>query len=522
MKRALTMMAIVFTLAGCGGGGGGGGAPNTIVQPTDVLSSFTRDNPTAEDIMDHWDHPEVITAALGLSPVSGDRKAALLANLEAIGGIDPSVVEIIGERNGITYGIGRGGPAGTLDIEFDWRFAEGIPEEIRVMTERAGKSWSYRLADDYPTYTIPEGTRVSLNAVEPRQLLLDEAMTTDGIVIFMDYWDGDRATGSPKLSDSSARQTGDYQPYVGAIVLDERRFSRRDPNNARQFSILTHEIGHAIGISRVLRRYDFYNAMIDEDQATFNGPNAVAEYGGPVPFQWRPPDGARIPLDPFAPGAVVDWSHIGPPESVMSYGRDTRTRFTPSELDFAWLDDIGYDVLDGQVMEVPELYVYGAWGTYSGWSATVERTLTHSPDGNGRTNTRDILRATVDAFGRAPLTAPTESFEGNVTWSGSLLGVDIGRPMLPPVTGTATLTINMATLTGSARFGELQAHVDGATEAFRASSLQYGINVVGNTFSDNAERIEGGFYGPSHEEMAGLLNDRREDVGLLAGFGGRR
>ena len=48
----------------------------------------------------------------------------------------------LGERNGITYGRWTGGPAGTLNIEFDWRFAPTLDAERRARMERAGKSWS--------------------------------------------------------------------------------------------------------------------------------------------------------------------------------------------------------------------------------------------------------------------------------------------------------------------------------------------------------------------------------------------
>ena len=65
-------------------------------------------------------------------------------------------------------------------------------------------------------------------------------------------------------------------------------------------------------------------------------------------------------------------------------------------------------------------------------------------------------------------------------------------------------------------------HVDGVSSAFRAPRLEYTIGVAGNAFSDEDGRVLGGFYGPAHEEMAGVLDDRTADVNLLAGFGGKR
>ena len=109
---------------------------------------------------------------------------------------------------------------------------------------------------------------------------------------------------------------------------------------------------------------------------------------------------------------------------------------------------------------------------------------------------------------------------GEVTWAGSLLGVDTGRAALPPVFGDAELSVDLAVFTGSADFDNLSVDVDGVSRAFRMSSLSYDISVSENGFSDDEGRISGGFYGPAHEEMAGVLEDR--DVSLLAGFGGTR
>ena len=57
---------------------------------------------------------------------------------------------------------------------------------------------------------------------------------------------------------------------------------------------------------------------------------------------------------------------------------------------------------------------------------------------------------------------------------------------------------------------------------FRAPNLNYAIEVTGNSFSDSGGRIAGGFFGPAHEEMAGVLRDEAPNVNLLGGFGGKR
>ena len=94
--------------------------------------------------------------------------------------------------------------------------------------------------------------------------------------------------------------------------------------------------------------------------------------------------------------------------------------------------------------------------------------------------------------------------------------------MLPPVFGDAELEVNLPHLAGVARFGDLTTAVGNRPEPFRTSGLAYAIDVTRNAFADADGRLSGGFFGPAHEELAGILDDRSPGVNLLAGFGGRR
>ena len=198
---------------------------------------------------------------------------------------------------------------------------------------------------------------------------------------------------------------------------------------------------------------------------------------------------------------------------------------TPSELDFAWLSDIGYEILDANTASEPEVYGWGAWGRYSAWGVGVKRLLVGPmEDFSGEQRFYDELYARADAFGIAPDTSLTQNpaLSGTVAWSGSLLGVDLGQDMLPPVFGDAELQIELSGLDGTARFNGLTVFVENAPSPFRAPNLEYVIQVNDNSFSGVDGRIDGAFYGPAHEEVAGVLDDRSLDVNLLAGFGGRR
>ena len=509
--RPLVTVAIAALLApgliGCGGGGSGDGPVAT------QFGAHERRNPGAEDLLDHWNDPERLRSALGLVAVQDTdaRRAAIGSLLAGAGGsaagtgtklrnIRADDIEIIGENDGITYGQWRGGPAGTLNIEFDWRFAENADRATRARMERAGKTWSYRILDEFGTHEAQGGTTIYHGDIH---MPVDEAVTTDGVLIFV----LDKGPDSDDIS-SGGFQDYDYsfddlEPWLGSILL-----SRQHHDNT---SVLAHEIGHVLGIfpDRFFPSFERYANYVDN---TFDGPEAMRGNGGaPLPFQWINAD--REPLAPGTRGAEVDYGHPGVCSSVMAYCSRDRNLIGPSALDFAILTDLGYEILDQASASEPELYGYGAWGRYGAWGVGVERRLSGSSD---------RLRAAADAFGMNPATNLADStvLTGEVTWTGSLLGVDTGHAALPPVFGEAALGVDLAVLTGTARFDNLIVDVNGVSRAFRMPNLEYAVGIVDNGFSDEEGRIMGGFFGPAHEEMAGVLDDR--DVRLLAGFGGTR
>ncbi len=114
---------------------------------------------------------------------------------------------------------------------------------------------------------------------------------------------------------------------------------------------------------------------------------------------------------------------------------------------------------------------------------------------------------------------------GSVAWSGRLLGL---TPGAETVAGAAEVTVDLATLSGTARFTALEHWAAeqppgavGTGTVWRDGDLSYGIQVRGNTFVDaggDRGTVTGAFFGPGHEGMGGVLV--RDD--LSAGFGGRR
>ena len=520
-------MASILNLSACGGGGGGSGGS---LRATPHVTPW-RNNPTAQDLLDHWHRPETLRREMGLAAVDPMDLPARRGALEAIVRMaeeDPVRsgtrlrnvravdVEVIGERDGITYGRWTGGPAGTLDIEFDWRFASGLEPAARARMERAGKAWSRRLGDDFNPHTVADGTIIQHHAdvpgAESRTVTFDEEEPVDDVLIAVLYTgtDAEFSSAGPQQAE---RTEDDYEPWFGTLVLSRRHVERAD--------VMAHEIGHVIGPVQIYRGWaPSMERYIDFRDHAFEGPRSQQANGGePVPFQWVSSENEPVP--PGTPGAVPDYGHFAVCDSIMAYCRNRREVPGPTELDFAFLADIGYEVLDAQTASEPEVYGYGAWGRHSAWGAGVERIL-DAPGGD-----RDTLRAAADAFGILPdsdFADVHRGVTGDITWSGRLLGVDLGRPMLPPVVGGAELRMNLSTLAGTARFDDLTVLVDGAAREFREPRIEYAVSVsvTGNTFADDAGLVSGGFFGPAHEEMAGVVDDRTPEVNLLAGFGGTR
>ena len=518
------------------------------------------DNPTAEDLLDHWNEPQVLRTALNLSTASeteiADSKATIRRLIVGAGGdqsksklnlrhVSPDDIEIIGllppspcddtadcvPDYPITFGRWTAGPAGTLNIEFDWRFAPNVAPTVRAAIERAGKSWSRRLLDDFGTHVTMEGMTILARGEHSGAAAITgtfgEDVVTDGLLVATFHSTSDYlSSAGPWRADITAT---DYEPWLGLITLAQHTIDGKSTlGNYWLTHAAAHEIGHILGVTNHEGGWNVptYERYVNRVNYTFEGPQSQAANGGQaVPFQWL--DAERNEVPPNTPGAYVDFGHLGVCSSLMAYCNEPREVYEPSEIDFAFLSDIGYEILDADTASEPEVYGYGAWGRYSAWSAGVQRLLNYEEAEND-IYTRDLLRAGADAFGSTPeipffqFVHEAESIAGSFTWQGRLIGVDLGDAKLPPVLGDAELKLDSGHLNGTARFSQLTVHAGGSARTFRSPELSYSIYVTEDGFFDRDGRIGGSFFGPTYQEIAGVLNDRAPDVGLLAGFGGKQ
>ena len=223
---------LIVVLAACGGGGSDSGIMSSSETPAMHVTSW-RNNPSAEDLRDHWSDPSSLTARLDLEPVEANefdnrRRGfrTLLADAERIPSesgaklrnVPIEDITILGEREGITYVQWKGGPAGTLHIEFDFRNAPEISPYWRAALERAGKLWSHRVAAD------TDGFQGEIR---------DYGVDTDGLFIAVYTKSGHTSTGRPAAYYLKGEDFTDFEPYFGEIQIgrDRMRHSERTRDN---------------------------------------------------------------------------------------------------------------------------------------------------------------------------------------------------------------------------------------------------------------------------------------------------
>ena len=540
----------------CGFGSSSPGPRVPDPEPPTVLprhATAWTENTAAADLSKQWHRNRLNTAltdSLALAePASSPPARFPFASVQPIGDsaapplrtADPADITVLGATDRFTVGRWTQGPADTLPIHFAWSLSEA-PAHIRALTARAGRNIGRNLRNDIGEQTLQEGAPIQntpMHAVPT--LSWPQDVTANGVIVAVTPpAQGASPTGGALEYSYS---DGEFHPFVGRINFGPTHYenSRNLAGSyVGSYYVASHELMHVLGISSRVRggyidndgRRVTHHPCVDVEAGTWNGPNAVAVHGGPVPYRRRP-DGS------------IDFAHLGEeacPTVVGSFAAcadyqdwpATVQTVTASRLDLAYLADLGYELLDPETAAAPEVYGLGAWNDDAAWGITVARDLEANPRLSGEAPSYDgwiaaflddRVAATADAFG----TAPSQSFvdthhdmTGEAAWTGILLGVDLADDGLAPVTGNASLTIDLATLGGHAVFDNLTVLDQGASQRFRRTDLMYEVTASGNGFQGADGRIHGQWYGSDHGTMAGTLKDTNPAVELLAGFGGSR
>ena len=520
------------------------------------LADRPLNNSEADDLLDHWGHRRSRALLDGLSlmasPARSDTfdlhalqtaaqfrsKTQIAPNLH-----DGDEVRLLGTKRGVSYGRWVGGPADTLSIDFDLSGAGSLMVDdpaFRAMLERAGKVWSHRIVDTWATWERSPGDLkgyLALGNSDPythdKVLVGPEGEFSTGLEI--DIRDQNLPEQSAGWATAGVNAPDDsWEPRFGSIEVDREHLQERAQTSIL-FSTLTHEIGHLLGAWTTYSYPEHLSSFIDETTGAWLGPNVVALHGGPAPFQDASDTHAWVSGERDPSATNFDFDHSGVCASLMAYcnDEDSLPASVPHAIDFAFLRDLGMTITEET--ERPETYGLAGWTDYAAFTVSVSRDLQialadpqpHYGYHGGPWQTLDVvdlLQAEVDAFGYLSTGSFRSSYtakrpEGTVRYSGGLLGAALDYTGLPPVTGDATLSIELTTLDGTASFTSLKVYPDGTPEPFASGSLHYPFelseNEVIGTKSDSTFRAD--FYGPQHEEVAGVLHDPR--AGLLASFG---
>lgn len=234
----------------------------------------------------------------------------------------------------------------SFDIRFDYRFdTRGFFDDpaVRAALEAAGALWEEAILDEFED--VPAG--VSFSTRDPStgltaEVTIDEPI--DDLLIFVAGapLQGALANAGPSGFDAggdrfSARispdfrgqgPATDFEPYTGNMRFSTTATWSFDldgpvPGRSDFLSTAAHEIGHVLGIGTA----PAFDALVEDD--AFTGANARALNGGaPLPLE---PDGHVE--DGFDGGRVL----LDPTNTVGE-------RKMPTDVDFALLADIGYEI----------------------------------------------------------------------------------------------------------------------------------------------------------------------------------
>lgn len=164
-----------------------------------------------------------------------------------------------------------------------------------------------------------------------------------------------------------------------------------------------------------------------------------------------------------------------------------------------------------------DIRAYGGWLEYSAFAIEVD----YDPGITFEPGLIDVVGGSY-SYGSSSGTNPVSSTDRTATWKGAMVGLGYGN-FHPgqPFHGVAMVTVDFTDMDLDVTFSDIvNLHSPSDTPLNGPQWMWESLPLNNGAFSQGsgANRIEGRFYGPNHEEVGGIF-DRNEMVGA---FGARR
>lgn len=303
-------------------------------------------------------------------------------------------------------------------FDFDYTYDTGFfnsNAQARTMLQQAGATLTARLVDNLGAITPGSGdtwTAVISNPATgqaPPSPITNLTIPTNTIKVYV----GARSLGGPlavggpggfsgsgsqsfvdavskrgQSGVSSSVPSSDFGPWGGTVAFDNSRnwnFSSNAPSSGQDdfFSVAIHELAHVLGYGTAKSWQTLLTATLTPFNKTqyvgpFKGAKATALYGANVPLETPPAQATSadpvIHAQHFAANVMSQVGTVNQ-QPIMSASITTGTRKQMTKLDWATLDDLGWDLArngdanaDGTV-DLSDLALlasrYGQSGTWS-------------------------------------------------------------------------------------------------------------------------------------------------------------
>jgi hypothetical protein len=304
-------------------------ADGTVANGTQNTLTFTPQN---------WQTARTVSFIAEKDNVSTDRLLGDTVRYTLSGGLTGSGVYDLGK---VTNTYAPDPTRFNIDLDFRNDPLGFWTTQHRAIAQKAADDWATQIANEWTGFQL-DNTLGKLDANSTRPYSFTSKRYVDDLLIFLNPYQGnaglEAGNGGPDYQFGGWISSPELMPRVGQVALNADSFSdSNDPNGWLLYQVVTHEIGHVLGL--VGLNWIGYN-LVDRatpQTAVFKGEYAKAANGGNyVALQSQ--DGAN-PVT-----GTYDYSHPADRvQSIMSYGWLYRV-YAPTTVDYALLADSGYRV----------------------------------------------------------------------------------------------------------------------------------------------------------------------------------